>query len=159
MDLVTKTLAPVRRAAHQFFRCQLQLSLRGGLRVSLVEDQKAATGPSPAQQAAERQKAEIEAMLRQLRQVLDEEPETRHSLRHLAFIEQSLAREGLAALHSVPVEVLERGLDQFEELVTNWTPEGLASLRSRMAVAVYERSGDDEITQASAYRAAAPSRR
>lgn len=148
MDLVNKTLAPVRRAAHQFFRSQLRLSLRGGLKVSLVEDEAA---PTPAELSAQREQSELALIRRQLKELLDDEPQIRDTRRHLAFIEQSIASEGLAALYGVPVEVLQRGLEQFEDLVTNWGPEGLASLRSRMAVALCDRAGDDQVTEASAY--------
>lgn len=144
MDFVAKTLAPVRRAAHQFFNCDLQLSLRGGLQISLVERQGTEPPLSAAELARRRQRDEVKLMVVQLGKVLDDEPDARQTLRHLAFIEQAVLAEGLHALRTVPLEVLQRGLSQFEDLVTNWAPEGLANLRSRMAVALHQR----EVAQA-----------
>jgi hypothetical protein len=152
MSLVTKTLAPVRRVAHQFFRCHLQLNLRDGVRVELVERRGVPQPPTVAELAAERERAELAQIAEQLRQALDEDGDARHQLRHLAFVEQSLAQDGLAALYTVPVDVLQRALVQFEDLVSNWTPEGLACLRSRMAVALRERDPEEPETQAAAYR-------
>lgn len=159
MDLVAKTLAPVRRAAHQFFRCHLQLSLRGGLHVELVERPDAPRPPTAEEQAAMRERADFQRILTQLREILDEDSDHRHTLRHLAFVEQALTEEGLAALYTMPLDVLQRALQQFEDLVTNWGPEGLASLRSRMAVALHDRDPEGEDTEASAYRAGAAAAR
>ena len=44
-------------------------------------------------------------------------------------------------------QVLRRALDQFEGLVTNWSPEGLANLRSKMAVTVIDRETDPGMTE------------
>ena len=66
-------------------------------------------------------------------------PDNRSTLRHLAFIEHALGKKGLRALHKVPYDVLKRALDQFEGLVVNWSDEGLAALRSKMAVTLIER--------------------
>lgn len=147
MDIVAKALAPVRRAAHQFFSCHLQLRVRGGLHIELVERTGPVKPASPAEQARIRQREELRTMLTQLGEVLNDDPDARHTLRHLAFLEQSLLTEGLAALQSVPLDVLQRGLVQFEELVTNWGPEGLANLRSRMAVALHNREAMDLMSE------------
>jgi hypothetical protein len=146
---------PVARLAHLFFRSQLKLRLRGGLRLEWVD--RDATGPlSPAAQRAAREQAELDLMLRELTALLDEDPDIRDSLRHLVFVEQALAQQGLSALQQVPVTVLRKGLDQFEGLVTNWGPRGLASLRSRMSVAVSMRGQEDD--DAVALSAAPPAR-
>jgi hypothetical protein len=42
----------------------------------------------------------------------------------------------------VPYDVLKRALDQFEGLVVNWSDEGLATLRSKMAVTLIEREAE-----------------
>lgn len=151
MDLVAKTLAPVRRAAHQFFNCHVRLSVQGGLRVQLVEREKPAPGLTAEQFERKRQRAEVKLMAVQLRETLDAVPDARASSRHLAFIEQTLMQEGLRALETVPLDVLRKALDQFEILVTNWSPEGLAGLRSRIAVAIQERDQDDRPTEAQSY--------
>lgn len=147
MDLVAKTLAPVRRAAHQFFNCHVRLSMEGGLRVQLVEREKASPVLTPAQLEAKRQRAALRLMVTELREVLASAPDARESSRHLAFLEQALLREGLKSLETVPLDVLRKALDQFEALVTNWSPEGLAGLRSRIAVAIQERDLDEQLTQ------------
>jgi hypothetical protein len=139
MGIVRQALQPVRRAAHLFFRCQLRMSVRGGVRMQLVEGD--GSRPASAEEIAmERERAEVALMLRELGEALDEMPDIRDSLRHLVFVEQAVAQQGLAALEMLPMDVLQRGLEQFEGLVTNWSPRGLAGLRSRMAVTVGERA-------------------
>jgi hypothetical protein len=83
--------------------------------------------------------AELARMRASLAGLLDEMPDNRSTLRHLAFIEHALGKKGLRALHKVPYDVLKRALDQFEGLVVNWSDEGLAALRSKMAVTLIER--------------------
>lgn len=100
---------------------------------------KARAKPDPN---AEKDRRELRRMQQSLTRLLDELPENRKTLRHLAFMEQALAKKGLRALHKVPFDVLKRALAQFEGLVVNWSDEGLAALRSKMAVAVIEREPD-----------------
>lgn len=142
MHVIRKTLSPLSRAAHLFFRSQIQLRWRGGPRLALVE--RVATADTPQAQQARREQAELALILQQLASVLDEDEDIRPALRHLGFVEQALMAAGLPALYSVPLDVLQRAHEQFEGLVTNWSPHGLASLRSRMAVAVSERAGEEE---------------
>ena len=96
-------------------------------------------------------------MRAELAQVLDEVPETRSALRHLGFVEQGLAKSGVYALNKLPLAVLQHALGQLEGLVTNWSPKGLASLRSKMAVALIEREhrGQDDETEAEVFRTTA----
>jgi hypothetical protein len=94
---------------------------------------------SAREQAQQREQELVTAMRRELAGVLDEVPEGRAQNRHLAFFEQALSVSGLRALESLPFEALERALQQFEDLVTNWSPVALACLRSKLAVAVRER--------------------
>ena len=70
----------------------------------------------------------------------DADPDIRPELGHLAYLETALMQQGLLALDTIPVDVLHKALDQFEGLVSNWAPRGLATLRSKMAVALSERS-------------------
>ncbi|MEO5733709.1 MAG: hypothetical protein ABIN96_17035, partial [Rubrivivax sp.] len=81
--------------------------------------------------------------------------DTRPTLRHLVFVEHALAKKGLRALHKLPLDVLQRALEQLEGMVTNWSPTGLASLRSRMAVAIIDREHMDPEAEADAYRTSA----
>jgi hypothetical protein len=46
-------------------------------------------------------------------------------------------------------------LDQLEGLVVNWSPVGLAALRSRIAVAIIDRENQNPDAEADAYRTAA----
>jgi hypothetical protein len=107
------------------------------------------------QVAAKAAKQELAVMRQQLADLLDELPETRQALRHLVFVEHAIGKHGLKALHKLPVDVMERALTQFEGLVTNWSPIGLASLRSKMAVAIIDRdhcnpTADDEVFRTAA---------
>jgi hypothetical protein len=63
----------------------------------------------------------------------------------------------LRALQKLPVEVLQRALEQLEGVVVNWSPVGLAALRSRIAVAIIDRDNQLSGAQAEAdtYRTAA----
>ncbi|MDH4051838.1 MAG: hypothetical protein OEU93_09680 [Rubrivivax sp.] len=133
---------PVRRAADFLFCRQLRLRWRGGPRLAWEARDLAAASAAEEAEAARRQ--EHREILEQLAEVLDEMPDIRDSVRHLAFLEQALREHGLQALYGVPQDLLQQALDQFEGLVSNWSPRGLASLRSKMAVAVLERDGEGE---------------
>ena len=64
-------------------------------------------------------------------------------MRHLGYLDRALATQGLKALTEVPVEVLAASLEQLDAIVSNWSDRHLADLRSRLAVAVKERSLDE----------------
>ena len=144
MNPIAKTIAPVRRLAHAFFRSQVRLRVAGGLRVEMVDQSGAPRPPTPAEQAAARERQEYKQIVADLKVLLDAELETRASVRYLVFVEQALINDGPRALRSVPLEVLERALEQFELLVTNWSPPGLAGLRSRMAVTLSDRRMNED---------------
>ena len=154
-----KVIGLLRHATAAFFRHDLALR-RGedGVHIVLAErppagDRKRA--PSRAELALKKDSAELALMLQQLRALLAEMPQARQTLRHLVFVEQALAKKGLRALHKLPLEVLQRALEQLEGLVTNWSPVGLASLRSKMAVAIIDREHMDPDAEADAYRTVA----
>lgn len=84
--------------------------------------------------------ARVELIGSQLRALLKRHPNARSVLRHLGYVEAALRKQGAEALDEVPVDVLKAALQQLESLVTNWQQEGLAELRSRLAVAVVERA-------------------
>lgn len=138
MDFVRKALKPVGRAAHLFFRSQVRLRVQGGVRLELVEHD-GQRRLSPQEQAAVAQRAEVARIVGELAQCLDADADIRRELRHLAYLETMLRQRGLDALQAVPLDVLHKALDQFEGLVSNWAPWGLATLRSKMAVALAER--------------------
>ena len=85
---------------------------------------------------------ELQAMREDLKQLLDAHPMTRNLMRHLVYVDAALQRQGVAALSEVPVEVLDKAVEQLESLVTNWSNVRLADLRSKMSVAVVQRSRD-----------------
>lgn len=94
--------------------------------------------PSPARKAI----AEAAPLRQALKALLDLHPLTRQLMRHLGYLDRELATQGLKALAEVPVEVLATSLEQLDAIVDNWSDRHLADLRSRLAVAVKERSQD-----------------
>lgn len=85
-----------------------------------------------------------DAMSTQLADLLRRHPEARMVLKHLSLFESALRKKGERAFAEPPVELLQGALRQLEALVTDWSPRGLAELRSRLAVAVIERGGQIE---------------
>lgn len=138
MGFFNTLFAPFRRAAFLFFKAQVQVRVEGGMRVELSDGSGRRVVP-PEELAARRERAELECVQRELAEALGVAPEIRVELRHLAYIEHALQQKGLRALQLVPLEVLQKALEQFEGLVSNWEPRGLAMLRSKMSVTVRER--------------------
>jgi hypothetical protein len=138
-------LGALRRAARFVFQRELRLR-REGARLRLVwtdtpspAGDPAAVPAPPGDSRLTREQAQLQAMRDELRELLDELPGTREECASLCFFESALERGGLRALEDVPLDVLVSALQQFEGLVTNWGPEGLARLRSKMAVAAAAR--------------------
>ena len=75
-------------------------------------------------------------MRRDLYSLLERHPASRQTMRHLDLIERTLRRIDIDAVEALPVKVLAKGLDELEALVWDWSPVGLAALRSRLAVQV-----------------------
>jgi hypothetical protein len=105
---------------------------------------KLAAKASIAQHPAPVDKITVEALTLRaaLKSLLDAHSMTRRVMRHLAFFEGALAIHGLRAMSEVPVEVISVAVEQLEALVSNWSNPGLAGLRSKMAVAIVDRSRD-----------------
>ncbi len=160
MNAFNRLFRPLGAAAKAFFKHDLALR-RGQAGVEIVLAERPGKGPltppkSRAEAAERKAREELALMRGQLGEVLDELPGTREAMRHLAFIEHALARKGLRALQKLPVDVLQRGLEQFEGLVTNWSPVGLAALRSKIAVAIIDREHEQpEPPDEDIYRTAA----
>lgn len=160
MGAFSRILKPISQAAAAFFRHDLALK-RGRQGVEIVLEPRLHDGSKPkreqtvADEARRKARAEIELLLTQLKDLLDEVPETRFTLKQLVFVEHALQKKGLKALHKLPLPVLQKGLEQLEGLVTNWSPAGLANLRSKMAVAIIDREHHDPEKEADAYRTAA----
>lgn len=160
MGALTRLFKPISQAATAFFRHDLALK-RGDQGVEIVLEPRRPDGSKPNRQqqrddeARRRARAELELVLSQLGGLLDEIPGTRTTLKQLVFVEQALQKKGLKALHKLPLPVLQKALEQLEGLVTNWSPAGLANLRSKMAVAIIDREHHDPEKEADAYRTAA----
>ena len=156
-----KIFAPLRQAVAAFFKHDLALR-RDDAGLQIVLEPKVENGPkkkpkkgSREDVAQQKDKQELALVLEQLGTLLSELPETRQTMRPLVFVEQALRKKGLRALHKLPLDVLQRALEQLEALVTNWSPLGLANLRSKMAVAILDREHMDPEAEADAYRTAA----
>ena len=150
MPTLTRLMQPLRRVAQAFFQSDVTLRRgEGGVRLMLAERcaDPTARPPNRADLLAEKHKRELRLMLSQLADVLGEMPDNRDTLRHLVFVEHALTKKGLRALKKMPLDVLKRALDQFEGLVVNWSPEGLANLRSKMAVTVIDRETHPGLTE------------
>ena len=159
MKLLTRLFNPLQRAAAAFFKHDVSLR-RGERGVQLVLEQRSAgaqrqRNPSREELVLRKEEQELAVMRRQLGELLDSVPDMRAAMRHLGFVEHALAKKGIRALHKLPLDVLRRALAQLEGTVTNWSPEGLANLRSRMAVALIERERVDCEAEADAYRTSA----
>ncbi len=160
MGALSRLFKPIGQAASAFFRHDLALK-RGKQGVEIILEPRQADGSKPDRrrhvedEARVKSRAELELVLSQLKALLDEVPETRGALKQLVFVEHALQKKGLKALHKLPLPVLQKGLEQLEGLVTNWSPAGLANLRSKMAVAIIDREHHDPAKEGDAYRTAA----
>lgn len=142
MPSLDSLFGPLRSAATAFFKHDIALRRgEGGLQIVLEQrgPVRRSAAELQAEEAAIKEQAALDLMRGQLGALLDEVAGTRGAMRHLVFVERGLARDGIEVLHKLPLDVLRRALEQFEGLVTNWSPVGLATLRSKMAVAVIER--------------------
>jgi hypothetical protein len=156
IPVLSSFMQTLKTASAAFFKHDVALKRADdGVRLVLQQRPGQPRPPTREELAARREGQELALMQAQLAELLNELPETRHTLRHLVFVEQALAKKGLRALHKLPLDVLERALEQLEGLVTNWSPVGLASLRSKMAVAIIDREHQDPEAEADAYRTAA----
>ena len=162
MRSLLNLFTPIRRATAAFFRHDLALK-RDAAGLQVVLEVRPAAAPRPSkkkptreEQAARKDKHDLVVILEQLGTLLAEVPESRQALRHLVFVERALQQKGLKALRKLPLDVLQHALEQFEGLVTNWSPVGLASLRSRMAVTIIDREHQDPVeAESDTYRTAA----
>ena len=84
----------------------------------------------------------VRQMKRDLYTLLEQHPSSRGLLRHLDLVERTLRRDGLGGIEKLPVRVITKALVELERLVWDWSPAGLADLRSRMAVMVKNRQDD-----------------
>ncbi len=92
--------------------------------------------------AREENRKRVRHMKRDLHELFGQHPSSRRLMRRLATVEHSLNTKGLEGLEALPVRVIARALAEMEGLVRDWSPTGLAELRSRMAVIVKTRPHD-----------------
>jgi hypothetical protein len=78
-------------------------------------------------------------MKHDLYHLLEQHPAARRLMRHLDVVEHALRRGGLPEVEALPIGVIAKALAELERLVWDWSSEGLAELRSRMAVMVRDR--------------------
>lgn len=95
--------------------------------------------PPSTRRASTLDRAELDLVRRDLAEVLDQHPEARTVMRYLRALEHGLERKGRYALDDLPVKVIRRALEQLDPLVTDWSTEGLSTLRSKAAIAVADR--------------------
>lgn len=148
MPSILRPFTFIAQAIKAFFRADVRLR-RGDRGLEVVLDEPAAKPPRTGKRSGKRSDAaalkeqqELQCIQASLTRLLDELPDNRTTLRQLAFIEHALAKKGLRGLPKVPYDVLKRALEQFEAVVVNWSDEGLATLRSKMAVMLIEREAE-----------------
>ena len=90
-------------------------------------------------QAREAGRRCVRQMRRDLYRLLGQHPSSRLLVRHLAVVEHTLGKSGLGGFETLPLRVIAKALIELEALVRDWSPTGLAELRSRMAVIVKTR--------------------
>jgi hypothetical protein len=155
MSAVPRWFKPLKQIVDAIFRHDLELRRDAdGVRV-VLSDRSVDPGQrrgTPAEEAAAKERQDVALMRSQLVTLLDERPETRNAMRHLAFVEQALGRKGLRALDKLPLDLMRHALEQLEGLVTNWSPVGLANLRAKMAVAILRRESMDADEGPDSYR-------
>ncbi len=105
--------------------------------------------------AREAERQRVRFMRRDLYELLQQHPESRSLMRHLSLIERTMRRKGFEAVETLPVRVISKALVQLESLVRDWSPAGLAELRSRLAVVIKSRPLDAAREAAEAAEAAA----
>ncbi len=150
-------LSALKKAMVAFFRHDVVLQ-RDDEGVHICFEDRENTVPRPptrAQRAAQKDQATLERARAGLAALLDEDATLRSGLRQLAFVEHALEKKGWRGLHKIPLDVLQKALEQLESMVQNWSDEGLACLRSKMAVAVIDREHMDPSKEPDAYRTAA----
>lgn len=91
---------------------------------------------------SDEQRKRFRRMRRDLYELMEQHSGSRQLMRHLDLVERTLREQGLAAVEALPVRVLSKALTQLEKLVWDWSPVGLAELRSRIAILVKERRGE-----------------
>lgn len=93
-------------------------------------------------QAREAERQKVRVMRRDLYELMQQHPDARSLMRHLGLVERTMRRKGFGAVETLPVRVIGKALAQLDSLVRDWSPAGLAELRSRLAVVIKSRPVD-----------------
>ena len=88
------------------------------------------------EQARANERKHVRRMRADLFFMLEQHPASRDLVRSLALVERTMQRSGFEGVDQLPQKVLARALTELERLVWDWSPVGLAELRSRLAVLV-----------------------
>lgn len=88
------------------------------------------------EQARATERKHVRRMRADLFFMLEQHPASRDLVRALALVERTMQRSGFEGVDKLPQRVLARALTELERLVRDWSPVGLAELRSRLAVLV-----------------------
>ena len=115
---------------------QRPLALRSGARAAPAQG-----GPADRTAAKLLRRAAANRMQADLADLLDQHASARQLMRYLELVERTLGR-GLSAWERLPLKVHVRALTELEKLVSDWSADGLAELRSRTAVLVKSRPVD-----------------
>jgi len=135
-DLKTQ-LGQSMNSVRRLLQSPVRLGEGGGLTLG-------ATKSSLRAQAREAERLCVRQMRRDLYRLLNQHPSSRLLVRRLATVEHTLATKGLAGVDALPVRVTAKALAELDALVRDWSPCGLAELRSRMAVIVKTRPAGAE---------------
>jgi hypothetical protein len=111
--------------------------------------------PAPEGDAQRRQRQELALVRVELATLLNAMPQSRTRYPQLAGVERAIGSEGMAAIHSLGVDILQPALLQLESVCSNWSQAGLANLRSKMAVSIIDHGDYESPRDRGAYRTAA----
>ncbi len=108
-----------------------------------------ATAPScraeaPAGPDDRQERRQQRLMRRDLFRLMEQHADSRRLMRHLGLVERTLRKSGLAAVERLPRAVLAQALVQLELLVRDWSSDGLADMRSRMAMMLRDRPATND---------------
>ena len=101
-------------------------------------------------QARSEERKHVRRMRADLFFMLEQHPASRELVRSLALVERTLQHSGFDGVDQLPQKVLARALTELERLVRDWSPIGLAELRSRLAVLVKNKPMQAERTEQAA---------
>ena len=117
------------KSVGKLLRAPIKIDEGGHVKLAPVAD-------SARNEAREERRKRVLLMRRDLYELLSQHPASRRTLRYIAAVERALQARGLAGLEALPARVVAKALTEMEILVLDWSPAGLAELRSRLAVIV-----------------------